>query len=69
MTGTDIIRSFNTEIVELSEIYANMNSEEYRNCKAETLEALDERAKPFMEKVFTLIESVIYGNTEKFSLC
>ena len=69
MSEMDLVQKYISGITEMTKIYANMNCEEYQSCKAETLETIDEGAKPFMEKVFTLIESVIYGNTEKFSLC
>ena len=65
----DIFQKYIPGITEMTLLFSNMDYKEYQSCKQEALKASDERAKPFMEKVFTLIESVIYGNTEKFSLC
>ena len=69
MEEKDIFQKYIPGITEMTLLFSNMDYKEYQSCKQEALKASDERAKPFMEKVFTLIESVIYGNTEKFSLC
>ena len=59
MSEIDIFQKYIPGITEMTLLFSNMDYKEYQSCKQEALKASDERAKPFMEKVFTLIESVI----------
>lgn len=69
MSEKDIFQKYIPEITEMTVLYMNMDYKEYQSCKNETLEASDERAKPFMKKVFRVIEYMMCRNTENVFVC
>lgn len=64
MSEIDIIRNYIPDITEMIKIYRKMSYEKYQSCKVQTLEMIDNRAKPFMERVFALMEYIVDGDSE-----
>lgn len=56
MTEKDIIMKSFPQIVEMTKIAASFTEEEFEKWRKESIDAADERVKPFMEKVFNLIK-------------